>query len=735
MAQQMRSWVSVWLVVCISVIVATVVMAGVMDGTPRLVPVQSSDMHLYGDFYAREGDLRWAPATTHMRLPVVRDALHIVTLTLQNGYPAGSTAPLVTVNAGRQGTARWSIPAGAPRSYRLLTLPHGQWRWDRSIDLTSTVQTIGIDGRRLGFVFGGAIIAPTSRAAIGAYGYAVAVFVLAATALYMFALLCGARTLTAAGSALGLTFLTLLLVWYAPLATWPYLWWFVAGLWVALAAVLVAWLSGLITADGRVRGADLPVWFALAWWAIPFVQQVLSADNVYIRLYDYESWMGWLGLVLLGGSIAVRRFLRGDGALDTYLRWLPLIAMVVLSVAFQASVFERIFRYGSGDFSIWVDAAKRWVDTGQLYLVANVADNPFAGYKRPPFYIMLFTPFVGRDPVQILNGFRVLNVGLYLATMLVWVRMLHPMLVAKRWQGVLWWLAVLVLLSNMQPLYETITYGQTDVILLFCMTLILWALRSDRPGWAGVVVALLTSLKIYPILFLAFFVAKRHWWGLAGFVLGMLLWNGIAVVVMGWDLHWMYLTKVVGNVGGTTAWIENQTIAGFLTRFYDSPLVMNRFAIPGVARIASVLSMGVSAGVCLLALRDAPAQSSTYAIQYGLFVLLMVLAIPVAWMHYFTLLVLVYWIVVWHYADTTLSLRRAGAYALSFGFVAYGNYRSFNYPDDFGAVTLLLGSYKLYAILLLLVLLTSEVLRSRTRWASAWLALLQQLRRRLHPAE
>ena len=735
MAQQMRSWVSVWLVVCISVIVVTVVMVGVVDGTPRLVPVQSSDMHLYGDFYAREGDLRWAPATTHMRLPVVRDALHIVTLTLQNGYPAGSTAPLVTVNAGRQGTARWSIPAGAPRAYRLLTLPHGQWRWDRSIDLTSTVQTIGIDGRRLGFVFGGAIIAPTSRAAIGAYGYAVTVFVLAATALYMFALLCGARTLTAAGSALGLTFLTLLLVWHAPLATWPYLWWFVAGLWVALAAVLVAWLSGLITADGRVRGADLPVWFALAWWAIPFVQQVLSADNVYIRLYDYESWMGWLGLVLLGGSIAVRRFLRGDGALDTYLRWLPLIAMVVLSVAFQASVFERIFRYGSGDFSIWVDAAKRWVDTGQLYLVANVADNPFAGYKRPPFYIMLFTPFVGRDPVQILNGFRVLNVGLYLATILVWVRMLHPMLVAKRWQGVLWWLAVLVLLSNMQPLYETITYGQTDVILLFCMTLILWALRSDRPGWAGVVVALLTSLKIYPILFLAFFVAKRHWWGLAGFVLGMLLWNGIAVVVMGWDLHWMYLTKVVGNVGGTTAWIENQTIAGFLTRFYDSPLVMNRFAIPGVARIASVLSMGVSAGVCLLALRDAPAQSSTYAIQYGLFVLLMVLAIPVAWMHYFTLLVLVYWIVVWHYADTTLSLRRAGAYALSFGFVAYGNYRSFNYPDDFGAVTLLLGSYKLYAILLLLVLLTSEVLRSRTCWASAWLALLQQLRRRLHPAE
>jgi hypothetical protein len=350
---------------------------------------------------------------------------------------------------------------------------------------------------------------------------------------------------------------------------------------------------------------------------------------------------------------------------------------------------------------------------------------------------MLFTPFVGQDPLQILNGFRIINIALYLGMALVWMRMMWTAqgTTHARTTTILWWLAVLVIITNMQPLYETITFGQTDVILVFCMTLILWALRSNRPGWAGVVVALLTSLKIYPILFLAFFVAKRHWWGFVGFIVGMLAWNGIAVVVMGWDLHWMYLTKVVGHVGGTTAWIENQTIAGFLTRFYDNPFVMNRFALPGVARVASVVSMLVSAVVCVLALRDAPVQSSVYAIQYGLFVMLMVLAIPVAWMHYFTLLVLVYWLVVWHFGESTLSLRRAGAYAVSFAFIAYGNYRSFNYPEDYGAVTLLLGSYKLYAILVLLVLLAGEILRSQSRWASGWVELWETLRRRLQPTE
>jgi hypothetical protein len=141
--------------------------------------------------------------------------------------------------------------------------------------------------------------------------------------------------------------------------------------------------------------------------------------------------------------------------------------------------------------------------------------------------------------------------------------------------------------------------------------------------------------------------------------------------------------------------------------------------------------MAVSGMVCLLALRDAPSTSSTFALQYGLFVMLMVLAIPVAWMHYYTLMVLVYWIVVWHHSESVLTLRRAAAYAVSFAFIAYGNFRSFNYPEDYGAVTLLLGSYKLYAILLLLVLLTTEIIRHRSTWAAPWLALW----RRLQPAK
>jgi hypothetical protein len=65
---------------------------------------------------------------------------------------------------------------------------------------------------------------------------------------------------------------------------------------------------------------------------------------------------------------------------------------VVLSLWQLVDQFPVLFRYGSGDFQIWIDAARNWVYNGVLYRLENVAANPFALYKRPPFYIMCLPP-------------------------------------------------------------------------------------------------------------------------------------------------------------------------------------------------------------------------------------------------------------------------------------------------------------------------------------------------------
>src|SRR5512134_3096415 len=138
---------------------------------------------------------------------------------------------------------------------------------------------------------------------------------------------------------------------------------------------------------------------------------------------------------------------------------------------------------------------------------------------------------------------RIINVILIGATALVWLRMWGLRLFSAAGAGVL-------ILLNVRPIADTLAFGQIDLALLLLLALALWALRSGRELPAGVLIALGTLFNVYPVILLAFLVAKRSWRALLGFVLGMLVFNALAVAVMGWDMHRVYLTEVLPNIGG-----------------------------------------------------------------------------------------------------------------------------------------------------------------------------------------
>ena len=181
-----------------------------------------------------------------------------------------------------------------------------------------------------------------------------------------------------------------------------------------------------------------------------------------------------------------------------------------------------------------------------------------------------------------------INVILLSATALVWFRMWGLRILSTAGAGVL-------ILLNFRPMTDTIAFGQIDLALLLALTLALWALRElMRDLLAGALVALGTLFKVYPLLLLAFFVVKRRWWALAGFALGMLVLNGLSISVIGWEMHRVYLFEVLPRIGGTTSWVENQTISGFLARlvvladrYDDLPQPADRAARPGARRLRS----------------------------------------------------------------------------------------------------------------------------------------------------
>ena len=673
-------------------------------------------------FYAVEAHpnpYRWSGAQTTVRFPTMNGGWNIGTLDLQNGQASLLDQMTVILTTATHQQYTFVVKSAAVRQYEFLLPPAQQLQWYTSVMLLSqTGKKVG-DIRALGVVPTKIITNPTILHTEISYAVVMwwVIAILCATLVWLL----GAswpRVIIACITVL--TTVMLISVTHAA-ETIPYWHWFAAVLAICIIGIVIAWITGIILTTPLqqwvVPGAALPIVCAIAWWLLPLFQLVLVADDTYIRYFTYKPWMGNV-LVGLAMSCSLLAWSARRGwwrfSINTAHIWLAFAGVVFLAIAHQLFFWNTLFSYGSGDFGIWLAAARRWVDTGVLYVSATVADNPFAVYKRPPFYIMLFTPFVRYDGLVVLQYFRVANIVLFVMTMGIWLRMMRA--------HYLWWLAVIVLLTNYQPLYDTVAYGQTDVILLFCFTVVLWALRVRRDIWAGVVIAVLTMLKIYPVLLLVFFVIKRRWWALAGFVGGMIACNALSIAVIGWDIHVQYVLSVLPSVGGTTSWVENQTIAGFVTRFFDAPFVMLRFPLKSIERLATVLSGLLSALVCVAALRDLPEDESGFAIQYAMFVLLMVVAIPVAWMHYSTLLILVFLILFWRYREIAVRIAPASVIAMSFALIAFGNFRSFNYPTHLGIVTLLMGSFKFYGMMMLAGLMLHEIWVTPAPWAQAWVA-------------
>ena len=708
---------------------------------------------------------RWTTGAATIALPrPPTGADTLLELRMLSGRPASVPDAHVTLRAAGHTLGDFDVirKINGARIYRVLVPADERFDWATRIDLSSTTFSLPNDPRPLGAVVDRATLRPSGRApllpspwlifwsaGLGLLGYALprSVGIGRGPAWLLAAVL---AALVAWGVAA------------RPLEVLPFVHRITAllglgclGIWLArlLAPPTMSPLHPITPSarhTGRrwsIRGADLPIYLAVAGWMGPLFEVVLTADGaVNVSPPIPAAWIGGItGLLLLGivgwralhrtndqrpttnddtdtidrvpatndgePGISHERPTTDDGEPGTsherrrqnsklktqnskLLRW-SLVVLALAALAHLAYMLWFAFHRQGPDFWILFKGARDWARGGSLYdLNAVITDHFGHVFKVPPFYGMLFVPFVFQDGDRILFFHRVLNTLLIGATALVWLRMWRLRLLSAAGVGVL-------VLLNFRPLADTLAFGQIDLALLLILTLALWALREERDLAAGALVALGTLFKIYPVLLLAFFVVKRRWYALAGFVLGMLVLNGLAVAVMGWEMHRVYLTEVLPRIGGSTSWVENQTISGFLARLVDLPTEAAVLENRAIALLGMALSAAVALLACLLSLRPARPKSSRYALQYGQFLLLMVLAIPAAWMHYETLLFIPFAALLLHLRDREVGLVRAAVLALSFALIAYGNQWSFYDGTVMGVLTIAGVSYKFYGMLLL----------------------------------
>lgn len=163
-------------------------------------------------------------------------------------------------------------------------------------------------------------------------------------------------------------------------------------------------------------------------------------------------------------------------------------------------------------------------------------EQPLVGYvPLPPFSVFPMVPLAGLPVMAAKHLWLALNL-LFLA--LEW-RLLTAMttLGARR--------TLLLMLMAVLPLHTNFLYGQYYVFLLLLVTVA--AVLYTR-GWeasSGATLAFAAGLKVFPAFFVLFFLRKRRWSALWGFLGGGFAVGALSLGFLGWQVNRTYLFEVL----------------------------------------------------------------------------------------------------------------------------------------------------------------------------------------------
>lgn len=663
-------------------------------------------------FYDREhaphGSYRWASARARVDLPAVRGPATLELRLIGRADRPSGTA--ITARAGDAPPADLVVAPAVPRRYLLLA---GAGSPTLQLDAPDSEPAGADDPRRLAVALERVTLRPLTGITLPPLipiGLLVATGLCCLAGLRLGGVPRRAAFFVALAASLGLA-----------------AWWGWARLWVEPfltptatgAAVVVALLVALRAGTARhpIRGLQLFLVLAAASALIPLYL---------FAAYGYRDWGNWQNLPLLLLPIGIaglwlaqepsgskRRNASGprsdalqppaDGATvssnarGSRARRIT-AALALLVAAGYATGMAGIIAgtdYGRDFHAIYGGVADFLRGAAPLYDLEVIAANPLTDrYKYPPQFALLFAPLSMLSFGPAFAAWRLASVALLLLG--AWALLRAYRLPLRSWPVA----GLLLALLTLRPIADTLRYGQVDLLLLAIIALGLLALRRDRPWATGAWIGVAATLKLYPAYLLGLALARRAWRPVAGAALSGLALTLASLLVLGWDVHWIFLSRVLGATGVGTTWVENQTFGGLVSRALSPELVALQ---PDTSWPVRLASYGWAAALTALSLWLTRPAGLRADLGYGLWVTAMLLALPAAWMHYQVVVIvpLLQAFVLAEERTDGLPWPATACFALAWALLAHGNLWTFYGSELYGPYWQLILSYKLFGLLLL----------------------------------
>jgi len=341
----------------------------------------------------------------------------------------------------------------------------------------------------------------------------------------------------------------------------------------------------------------------------------------------------------------------GKTSLPTWVRapLFPALAAAVLAMSLLA------LRAWNIDYDYSIDFQAYWLG-GQRVAAGQAADlyaaggGPGAGtpqalvaheFKNIPLVAAAFAPLARLPYPTAKRVFWWINLAAVMATALVLGRWVMP----ARWGPPLQRsLICLAALAAMAPTHIALRHAQTTPLITLLLALALAAALRQRDADSGLLLAAAFLIKWPAAVIAAADFVRGRWRAAVAFTALTAGALALSLLLFGADLHAAYLDGVTENIGTVMTGHNNQSVAAVVTRLGGSAPVRDwtpQAMTPAARAVTLALSLALLAGVvatlrCTRGQKRAP---RTRRLEFAALSTLGIILLPVAWDHYFMMLV------------------------------------------------------------------------------------------------
>ena len=342
-------------------------------------------------------------------------------------------------------------------------------------------------------------------------------------------------------------------------------------------------------------------------------------------------------------------------ALDFLFKKKKLFAVLLIAgfIALGCSVIHRSRRVPPRtDFSVFIRAAEA-IKTGES--VYQISNSRSWRYVYFPLLAILLVPFIHLPFLVNAGLWYALSIAAFFGIFQLAVRFFpNPR------DGLL--AAGAAIVVTLPTIFDSFTRGQLGILILFLATAVFYLYLKNKKFWAGFLLAFAITLKFSPVLILGiYFVFKREWRVCFGSFLGFLLFMIIfPSLVVGFEqnisLLREYRAVVYNSVTDThhkeLLWQQlvtpfagdNQSLYSVLTRlFWSSEKTLQGHSNMPIHLAVFIFEIAALAGLFFLAVKKICAVGLERKIlEYSFYPILMLLSAPVAELHHYTVLFLLF---------------------------------------------------------------------------------------------